>query len=121
MARDDASVGELAQKQLDPYGWAKQKALKLFLELEEVLGNEKARQVFALWGTPPSASRMNEIDNQSIIDRLDLFTGGNVSELGRQMANEKYVNPTPQQIEVEERKIRRLKAIRKKNPYWPQR
>jgi hypothetical protein len=118
---EEPSLSELAEKQLDPYLWAKRKALDLFMEIQEVLGDEKARRVFAIWGTPPSPARLNEIENQGIIDRLDLFTGGNVKELARQMAVEKYVNPTPQQIETEERQIRRLNAIRKKNPYWPQR
>jgi hypothetical protein len=121
MADDEPfSFDDHIQKQLDPYLWAKRKASDLFDEIREVLGDERARRVFALWGDPPSPSLLNEIENKSIIDRLDLMTGGNVKELARQIAGEKYTNPTPQQIDVEERQLRRLNAIRKKNPFWPQ-
>jgi CRISPR/Cas system CMR-associated protein Cmr3 (group 5 of RAMP superfamily) len=115
------------------------KALNMFLEIREVLGDERARRVFAIWGTPPTASRLNEIKNRAIIDRLDLMIKmdkdgksvrdkngmlvfePNVKELARQIAGEQYVNPTADEIAVVERQIRRLNAKRQKNPYWPQR
>jgi len=111
------SFDDHIQKQLDPYLWAKRKASNLFLEIREVLGDERARRVFAIWGTPPTASRLNEIENKSVIDRLDMMPGGpNVKELARQMAGEQHVNPTADETAAVERQIRRLNAKRKKNP-----
>jgi hypothetical protein len=122
MADEPFSFDDHIQKQLDPYFWAKRKALTLFLEIRQVLGDEKARRVFAIWGAPPTASRLNEIENISVIDRLDMMPGGpNVKDLARQMAGEQHVNPTPDEIAAVERQIRRLNAKRQKNPYWPQR
>ena len=121
MADEPFSFDDHIQKQLDPYLWAKRKASNLFLEIREVLGDERARRVFAIWGTKPTASRLNEIENMSIIDRLDMMSGApNVKELARQIAREKYCDPTPEEIATVERHIRRLKAIRKDNPFWPQ-
>src|SRR5271165_3075607 len=99
MAEEPFSFDDQTQKQLDPYHWAKRKALKLFEELRDVLGDDRARRVFELLGTPPTASRLNEIENMSIIDRLDMMPGGpNVKELARQIAGEKCNNPTPEEI-----------------------
>jgi hypothetical protein len=139
MTDEPFSFDDHIQKQLDPYSWAKRKALDLFLEIGEVLGDERARRVFAIWGTPPSDARLNEIENMAIIDRLDgmiktdkdgnhvrgedgmLIFEPNVKELARQIAGEQCVNPTADEIAVVERQIRRLNAKRKQNPYWPQR
>jgi hypothetical protein len=110
------------ERQLDPHLWAKRKALALFTEIREVLGDEKARQVFAVWGMPPSDRRLNEIENMAILDRLDFMPGGpNIKELARQIASERYVDPSGDQVAVVERHIRRLNAKRKQTPYWPQR
>jgi hypothetical protein len=139
VSEEPFSFDDHIQKQLDPYFWAKRKASDLFMEIREVLGDERARRVFAIWGTPPTASRLKEIENMGIIDRLDhmIKTDGagksvrgedgmlvfepNVKELARQIAGEKYANPTAGEIAVVERHIRRLNAKRQKNPYWPQR
>jgi hypothetical protein len=139
MVEEPFSFDDHTQKQLDPYFWAKRKASDLFLEIREVLGDERARRVFAIWGTPPTASRLNEIENIAIINRLDhmIKTEGdgksvrgkdgmlvfepNVKALARQIAGEQYVNPTADEIAVVERHIRRLNAKRRQNPYWPQR
>jgi hypothetical protein len=140
MAEDEPfSFDDHIQKQLDPYFWAKRKASDLFMEIREALGDERARRVFAIWGTPPTAARLNESENIGIINRLDymikidgdgksvrdkdgmLVFEPNVKELARQIAGERYVNPTAGEIAVVERHIRRLNVKRQKNPYWPQR
>jgi hypothetical protein len=91
------------------------------LESELVsLGMSRARRIFAKWATDPSDSRLNEIERMGLIDRLDIEFGGNISALARQIAAEEYGNYTPQQLDTVERRIFRLNAKRKKNPYWPQ-
>ena len=139
MAEEPFSFDDHIQKQLDPYFWAKRKASDLFMEIREVMGDERARRIFAIWGTPPTPARLNEIANMTIIDRLDhmikldkdgkhvrnkdgfLVFEPNVKELARQIASEKHVNPTPDEIATVERHIRRLNAKRARNPFWPQR
>src|SRR5258708_40261859 len=93
---------------VDPSDAAKNAALHLFLEIRQSLGEQEARRIFAMWGTPPSDSRINEIERMAIIDRLDfmvktdkdgnhvrgedgmLIFESNVKELARQIAGEKY-------------------------------
>ena len=106
---------------VNPVDAAKLAAGHLFIEIREALGDEVARQIFAIWGTPPSTSRLNEIENMGIVDRLDIEFGGNVKALARQIAGEKFANPTADEIATVERQIRRLNATRKQNPYWPRR
>ncbi|WP_407194384.1 hypothetical protein [Bradyrhizobium sp. STM 3566] len=108
------------EKTTDPYGWAKRKAMNLFLEIREVIGEKNARHVFAIWGTPPSQERLNEIENMGQIDRLDIEFKGNVKAFARAFAAENFKDPTPEEIANVERQIRRLNAKRKKNPFWPQ-
>jgi hypothetical protein len=40
--------------------------------------------------------------------------GSNVKQLAREIAAEKYINPKPQEVDNEERQIRRLNARRQK-------
>jgi len=117
MVDEPFSFDDHIQKQLDPYFWAKRKASSLFLEITEVLGDERARRIFAIWGTPPSASKLKRIQNEGVRIRLELMPGGpNVKKLAREIAHEKYINPKPQEVENEERQIRRLNARQKPRP-----
>jgi hypothetical protein len=98
---------------VDPVDAAKLAAGHLFSEIKEELGEAAARQVFAMWGTPPTPNKLKRIHNEGVRIRLELMPGGpNVKKLARQIAHEKYTNPTPQQIETEERQIQRLNARR---------
>ncbi|MBB4378234.1 hypothetical protein [Bradyrhizobium sp. SBR1B] len=115
MPDDDFSYDKVT----DPDGWARRKALGLFLEIRELLGEKRARQLFAIWGTPPTPARLNEIENMGLIDRLDIEFKGNVKAFARALAAEKYANPSVQQTETVERQIQRLNVKRKKNPFWP--
>jgi hypothetical protein len=89
--------------------------------------------------SPATDTRLNEIEKHAILVRIDhmikvdkdgkhvrdkddmLVFDPNVKELARQIASEKHVNPTPDEIATVERHIRRLNKIRKDNPFWPQR
>jgi len=67
----------------DRYFWAKRKALATFLEISEVLGDDWARRIFAIWGNPPSQAKLNEIENRATIDRLDLLMKALATFIGR--------------------------------------
>jgi hypothetical protein len=102
------SIMDHIQEQLDPVHTAKLKALDLFLEIRESIGDAKARWVFAKWGTPPSRRRRQEINNDGLLSRLDLMsvrdrkTGElrpcpNVLKLAKQLAKENESLPREQQ------------------------
>jgi hypothetical protein len=116
------SIMDRIQEQLTPpLEAAKMKALDLFLEIRESIGDAKARWVFAQWGTPPSTRRLNNIESMAIIDRLDMMKPEpNLKELARQIAQETIANPTQTEIDTIERYIQRLNAKRKQNRFWPQ-
>ena len=117
MAQEPFSFDDHIQRQVGPDDWAKRKALNLFYEIRDVLGDEGARSIFAMWGAPPSPSKLRWIQNSSVLTRLEMMPGGpNVKKLAREIAQEKYVNPTPEEVENEVRQIRRLKAKRKPKP-----
>src|SRR5436305_14225594 len=106
MTREPPSLMDRIQEQLDPVNAAKLKGLELFQELKASIGDAEARRIFAIWGTPPSDSRLNEIESMGIIDRLDIQHGGNVKALARQIAAAKFVNPSTDEIASVERQIR---------------
>jgi hypothetical protein len=134
------SIQDRIQAQLTPPLEAAQaKALALFLEIRESVGDAQARQVFARWGTPPSDRRMQKLAAMGIIDRLDhmiktdkhgnsvrdddgmLVFEPNVTKLAREIAGETIDDPNPSQIATIKRHIQKLNAKRKASPYWPRR
>ncbi|KJC59910.1 hypothetical protein UP10_14540 [Bradyrhizobium sp. LTSPM299] len=114
MAEEPISFDDHIQRQLDPDTWARNKASFLFQEISEVLGTDATRRVFAMWGTPPSPSKMRRLANESILLRLRMMRPkANLNQLAREIAHEKYRNPTPEEIANVIRHIRLLKAKRK--------
>lgn len=88
-----ASIMNDIQAQLDPIHAAKLKALNLFLEIRESIGEKNARWIFAKWGTPPTQRRMNEIRNHALLDRFDRMKGGSILALAKQLAKENETLP----------------------------
>jgi hypothetical protein len=86
------------------------------------IGINRARRVLQRYARPLTRRRLNHLKDRSLIDRLDMMPGGpNVHELARQIASETKTAPTETEIETIERRIQKLNAKRKNNPYWPQR
>lgn len=59
---------------VDPRDAAKLAAGRLFAEIQAELGTAAARRIFAMWGTPPTQRRMNEIRNHGLLSRMDIMT-----------------------------------------------
>jgi hypothetical protein len=104
------------------------------------IGRERASRVFLQFGEPPSKKRLNEIEDMSIIDRLDMMIAKGVDGkplrdadgliirepnkrgLALEMAREEFGEPpTERQIETILRRINRIDKERNKNPAYPQR
>jgi hypothetical protein len=78
--------------------------------------------VFLHVGELPSKSRLGEIEDMGIIDRLDMMSSEpNKRGLALEMAREEFGEPTDLQIETILRRINRIDKERKKNPAYPQR
>jgi hypothetical protein len=124
MANRPFSWDDHTQKQLDPLFLAKQRVALLFHELKAVFGEEKTRHIFEVFGKP-SARRLKELEHELVRDRLDLMGphggGPNIKRLARQLAGEKRVNPTVDEIASEERQIHRLLKKRDADPRSPRR
>jgi hypothetical protein len=88
------SIIDDIQAQLDPIHAAKLKALNLFLEMRENIGEKNARWIFAKWGTPPTQRRLNEIKNHALLDRFDRMQSPSILALAKQLAKENESLPT---------------------------
>jgi hypothetical protein len=83
---------------VDPSDAAKNAALHLFLEIRESLGEQEARHIFGMWGTPPTADRIKEINNLGLLDLYDLMKPKpDVQRLARELAEENKKLPRQQQ------------------------
>jgi hypothetical protein len=92
------SLMDHIQEQLDPVHAAKLKALDLFCEIRGKLGDARARRIFAIWGTPPSASKMAKLKNYGLLDRLDMMKPKPVVlKLAKQLAKENLLLPRGEQ------------------------
>src|SRR5207244_10307841 len=83
---------------VDPSDAAKNAALHLFLEIRQSLGEQEARRIFAMWGTPPTSDRIKQINNLGLLDLYDpMKPKPNVQRLARELAEENKKLPRQQQ------------------------
>jgi hypothetical protein len=74
---------------LDTITGAEYAALLLFGEIEKHLGKGEACRIFTKFGTPPSARRLNQIKNLTLLDMYDLMEPEpNVQRLAWKIATE---------------------------------
>jgi hypothetical protein len=78
---------------------AKNRALKLYLEIERFHGEEEARRIFAARAKEPTPAKRAERKNFLILQRYDnMEPAPNVMELARQLAEESTTLPGEEQI-----------------------
>jgi hypothetical protein len=86
------------------------------------LGINRARRALQRYARPLSRRRLNRLKDVSLLDRLDMMPGGpNIHELARQIARETKTEPTETEIDTIKRRIQKLNAKRKCDPFLPQR
>ena len=82
---------------LDTIPGAIDAASNLFREIEKHHGLTKARRIFAKLASPPTARRLNQIKNESLLNQSDIMKPGpDVQRLARKLAEENMALPRKQ-------------------------
>jgi hypothetical protein len=107
---------------------ARHMAQLLFMVIREHQGDRTARRIFAMWGTPPTDSRLKEIANLGLLDRYDMMKRPNVRQLALELAEENKALPrnkqrgagsiVPADLEQQIRRVRRERAAAIKAGTW---
>jgi hypothetical protein len=58
---------------MDTIEGCKYAALELFIEIDRQHGRAWARRIFAMWGTPPTKTRINQIRDYAVLDEYDMM------------------------------------------------
>jgi hypothetical protein len=78
-----------SRETIDTMPGAKYAASLLFCLIEKHHGLAAARSIFNMFGTPPSAARINHIKNLGLLDRYDMMKPKpNVQRLAKELAAE---------------------------------
>lgn len=105
---------------MDSIAGCKYVALQLFYEIEKHHGRSWARRIFAMWGTPPTLTRLNEIRDHAILSEYDTMKPKpDANKLARKIVERNRAAPPDQRwggtdTLIVRRRIGRLIADRKK-------
>src|SRR5215475_1250969 len=92
----DNFMDDFGVEAVDTIGGAEDLACNLFRDIEGRHGRTEARRIFRKFVSPPGARRLNQIKNESLLDRLDRMNPPNVQKLAERLAEENKALPPEQ-------------------------